>query len=205
MFMLIEHQGALPRVDATTRVAPNATICGDVTVGPNCSIGFGAVITAESGPVRIGANCVIMDTAVIRGVRGNPVTIGENVMIGPRAYLCGCAIEDEVFLATGATVFNGALIRKGAEVRINGLVHLRTALPAGATVPINWVAVGDPAQILPPDRHDDIWAIQKPLDFPRYVFGIDRPPEGESIMRTIVRRYARALGHWHAKDRKAPR
>jgi carbonic anhydrase/acetyltransferase-like protein (isoleucine patch superfamily) len=89
MYMLFEHQGALPRIDATTRVAPNATICGDVTIGPNCSIGFGAVITAESGPVRIGANCVIMDTAVIRGVRGNPVTIGENVMIGPRAYLCG--------------------------------------------------------------------------------------------------------------------
>jgi hypothetical protein len=108
-----------------------------------------------------------------------------------------------VFLATGATVFNGALIRKGAEVRINGLVHLRTALPAGATVPINWVAVGDPAQILPPDRHDDIWAIQKPLDFPKYVFGIDRPPEGESIMRAIMRRYARALGLWHAKDREA--
>jgi len=201
--MLIEHQGGRPRIDPTTRVAPNATICGDVEIAPNCSIGFGVVITAESAAVRIGANCVIMDTAVIRGVRGNPVTIGQNVMVGPRAYLCGCVVADEVFLATGATVFNGARIGKGAEVRINGLVHLRTVLPAGATVPINWVAVGDPAQILPPDRHDDIWAIQKQLDFPKYVFGVDRPPEGESIMPTIMERYARALRHWHAGDAEA--
>jgi carbonic anhydrase/acetyltransferase-like protein (isoleucine patch superfamily) len=204
MGMLIEHQGVHPRIDPSTRLAPNAVVCGDVAIGANCSIGFGAVITAESGPVRIGANCVIMDTAVIRGVRGNPVSIGDHVMVGPRAYLCGCAMEDEVFLATGATVFNGARIGRGAEVRINGLVHLRTVLLAGATVPINWIAVGDPAQILPPDRHDDIWAIQKPLDFPKYVFGIDRPPEGESIMRPIMERYARALGHWHARDREVP-
>ena len=40
-------------------------------------------------------------------------------------------------------------------------------LPAGATVPIGWIAVGDPAEILPPDQHERVWAIQKPLDFPR--------------------------------------
>lgn len=47
--MIMEHAGAMPAIDATTRVAPNATVCGDVTVGPNCSIGFGVVLTAESG------------------------------------------------------------------------------------------------------------------------------------------------------------
>src|SRR5580658_5942320 len=99
--MLIEHGGATPKIDPSTRVAPNAVICGDVTVGPNSSVGFGAVITAESGKVTIGANCVIMDTAVIRGVRSDPVSIGDNVLIGPRAYLCGCTVESEAFLATG--------------------------------------------------------------------------------------------------------
>jgi carbonic anhydrase/acetyltransferase-like protein (isoleucine patch superfamily) len=100
-------------------VAPNATVCGDVTTGPNCSIGFGAVLTAESGPIVLGANCVVMDTAVIRGVRGNPVTVGDNVLVGPRAYLTGCTVGDNVFMATGATVFNGARIGARAEVRIN--------------------------------------------------------------------------------------
>lgn len=198
--MLYEHDGERPRIDPSARVAPTAVLCGAVTVGANTSIGFGAVLTAESGPIAIGANCVIMDTAVIRGVRGNPVTIGDNVLVGPRAYLTGCTIADEVFLATGATVFNGARIGRGAEVRINGIVHLRTVLPAGATVPIGWIAVGDPAEILPPDQHERIWAIQKPLDFPRFVFGVERPPPGESIMPTVMPRYARALQR-HKQDR----
>ena len=52
--MFLEHNGKSPKDDQTARIASNATICGDVTVGPNCSVGFGAVITAESGPVSIG-------------------------------------------------------------------------------------------------------------------------------------------------------
>jgi hypothetical protein len=80
----------------------------------------------------------------------------------------------------------------------NGVVHVNTAVPAGATVPIDWVAVGDPAQILPPNEHERIWAVQKTLEFPRTVFGLARAPEGESIMPEMTRRYARALGsHRH--------
>ena len=199
--MLIEHEGRAPQVHPTARIAPNATLCGDVAVGPNCSVGFGAVLVAESGPVRLGTNCVVMDTAVIRGVRGNPVLIGNNVLVGPRAYLTGCAVEDEAFLATGCTVFNGARIGRGAEVRINGIVHLRTALPPGATVPLGWVAVGDPTRILPPEAHDAIWAVQEPLDFPRFVFGVERPPGGQSVMPEVMPRYARALARRHASDR----
>ncbi len=201
--MIIEHGGVAPRIDPTTRIAPNAVICGDVTIGANSSVGFGAVITAESGKVTIGANCVVMDTAVIRGVRNDPVTIGDNVLIGPRAYLCGCTVESEAFLATGATVFNGARIGQGAEVRINGIVHLRSVLPAKAVVPLNWIAVGDPVHILPPERHEEIWEVQKGLDFPKYVFGVDRPPPDGSIMPVVMPRYAKALKRWHETDHEA--
>ena len=199
--MIMEHAGATPAIHPTTRVAPNATVCGDVTIGPNCSIGFGVVLTAESGPIVLGANCVVMDTAVIRGVRGNPVTIGDNVLVGPRAYLSGCTVGDNVFLGTGATVFNGARVGPRAEVRINGIVHLRTVLPEDAVVPLNWIAVGDPARIFSPDQHDEIWAVQEALDFPRYVFGVDRPPPGESFMPNVMPRYAAFLHRAHARDR----
>jgi len=70
-----------------------------------------------------------MDTAVLRGVRGNPLVIGSNVLIGPRAYLTGCEVEDEAFLATGTTIFNGAKIGRRAEVRINVNDHLIGAIP----------------------------------------------------------------------------
>jgi carbonic anhydrase/acetyltransferase-like protein (isoleucine patch superfamily) len=201
--MILEHVGRRPSIDPSARIAPNAVICGDVAIGANSSIGFGAVITAESGKVTIGENCVVMDTAVIRGVRNNPVSIADNVLIGPRAYVVGCTIESEAFIATGATIFNGARIGRNAEIRINAIVHLRTVLAPEAMVPLGWIAIGDPARILPPEKHEEIWAIQKELDFPKYVFGVDRPPQGESIMPIIMPRYARALRHWHENDREA--
>ena len=199
--MLIEHEGHAPRVHPTARIAPNATSCGDVEVGPGCSIGFGAVLVAESGPVRLGTDRIVMDTAVPRGVRGAPLLLGDRVLVGPHAYLTGCTVEDEAFLATGCTVFNGARIGRGAQVRINGIVHLRTVLPPGATVPLGRIAVGDPVHILPPEAHDAIWALQRPLDFPCHVFGVERPPEGQNYMPEAMPRYARAPARRHAGER----
>ena len=198
--MILEHDGKTPRIHEGARIAPNAVICGDVVIGANASIGFGAVVTAESGPVRIGDNCVIMENAVLRGVRNCPLRLGSNVLVGPHAYLSGCDVGDNVFIATGASIFNGARIGEGAEVRINGIVHIKTVLEADATVPIGWVAVGDPAQIFPSSEHERIWDIQKTLDFPRFVFGADRPPPGTSMMPDVMRRYTRALSR-HAQDR----
>ena len=198
--MILEHGGKRPVIATSARIAPNAVICGDVTIGENCSIGFGAVLTAESGAIALGDNVIVMDTAVLRGVKSAPLVIGNNVLIGPHAYLTGCTVEDNVFIATGASVFNMAVLKTGSEVRINAIVHIRTVLPAGAVVPLGWVAVGDPAKILPPDRHDEIWAIQKALDFPQTVFGVERPPEGYTLMPDVMPRYARALAHWHASD-----
>ncbi|SFN46915.1 Carbonic anhydrase or acetyltransferase, isoleucine patch superfamily [Cohaesibacter marisflavi] len=198
--MILKHNGKSPVIDPSCRIAPNATICGDVTLGANCSVGFGAVITAESGAVIIEENTVIMDTAVIRGVRDNPVWIGRNVLVGPRAYLTGCSISDDVFLATGCSVFNGAKIEAQCEVRVNAIVHLRTKLERGTVVPLGWIAVGNPARILPPEEHDTIWEIQKPLNFPNYVFGVKRPQEGETIMPDVMPRYAAALKRWHDLD-----
>ena len=200
--MIIDHAGKSPSIATTARIAPGAVVCGDIAIGENTSVGFGAILTAESGPIEIGRNCVIMDTAVLRGVRGSPLRIADNVLVGPRAYLTGCIIEEDVFLATGATVFNGSIIGRGAEVRINGIVHIRTVLPEGAIVPLGWIAIGNPAQILPPEKHDEIWAIQRELNFPKHVWGVERRPDGQSLMPDIMSRYAAALRRWHEKDRQ---
>jgi len=137
---------------------------------------------------------------VIRGTKPHPTSLGDHVLVGPRAYLTGCTVESSAFLATGATVFNGARIGLRAEVRINGVVHLKTTLPADAVVPIGWVAVGDPAEILPPNDHEKIWSIQEPLNFPRTVFGLERPKAGETIMPELTSRFGKALGK-HMKDK----
>jgi carbonic anhydrase/acetyltransferase-like protein (isoleucine patch superfamily) len=191
--MLYAHRGKRPTVDPSATIAPTAVLCGDVRIGPGCAVAFGAVLSAEDGSIALGEGCIVMENAVIKAGKRAPVRIGNHVLVGPRAYLTGCTIADDVFLATGATVFNHAVIGARAEVRINGTVHLKTVVPPDATVPIGWVAVGDPASILPPDRHDEIWAIQERLDFPKTVFGLERPPPGRSLMPELTRRYAAFL------------
>jgi carbonic anhydrase/acetyltransferase-like protein (isoleucine patch superfamily) len=99
-------------------------------------------------------------------------------------------IEKEVFLATGCAVFHGSHIGAGAEVRVNGVVHLKTRLAAGATVPIGWVAVGDPAQLFPASEHDAIWAVQEPLNFPLTVYGFER---SEASMIKITQRLSQTF------------
>ena len=195
--MLITHEDKSPRVDPTAYVAPNATVCGDVRIGPGCRILFGTQIIAEGGCVEIGTECIVMENAVLRSNTRHSLTIGNNCLVGPNAHVVGCAIEDEVFVATGAAIFHGARLKKGCEVRINGVVHLKTVIESGDTVPIGWVAVGDPAVILPPHEHERIWEVQRPLDFRRTVYGFDR---SEANMVKITRRLSSALAS-HADDR----
>jgi carbonic anhydrase/acetyltransferase-like protein (isoleucine patch superfamily) len=197
--MQFEHLGARPRIHPDAVIAPSAVISGDVTIGAGCQVLHGAVLTAEGGPVILGEHVIVMENAVIRATSVNSVRIGSHVLVGPMASISGATIADEVFLATGVRVFNGARIGERCEVRINGVVHLRTVLPPQTVVPIAWVAVGDPAQVLSPDRHEEIWALQHDLDFPGYVFGLDR--ETPDLMAQLTERYGSSLAR-HRADRR---
>jgi len=172
--MFIKHDGATPRIDPAAWVAPNAVICGNVTIGAGCRVMFGAQVIAEGGSISIGRECIIMENAVLRSSARHSLSIANNCLIGPNAHVVGCTLEDEVFIATGAAVFHAARLGRASEVRINGVVHLKTHLAAGENVPIGWIAVGNPAQVLPPGEHERIWHIQRPLDFPLTVYGIER-------------------------------
>lgn len=188
--MLIEHLGKSPVVDSTAFVAPNAVVCGDVRIGPGARILFGAQIIAEGGSISIGQECIVMENAVLRSSAAHPLTLGSNCLVGPNAHVVGCTIENEVFLATGCAVFHGAHIGAGSEVRIHGVVHLKTRLVSGTTVPIGWVAVGNPAQLFPAGEHDAIWKVQEPLNFPLTVYGFER---SEASMIKITQRLSQAL------------
>lgn len=188
--MRIEHRGGRPQVDRSAYVAPTAVLSGAVTVGPGARILHGAVLTAEDGEVRIGARVVVMEHALIRGRATHPAVVGDDVMIGPHTHVNGALVESEAFIATGASLFPGAVVGTGAEVRINGVVQVNSRVEPGAVVPIGWIAVGDPATILPPERHDEIWAIQRGLDFTGTVYGTPAP----AGMREIMRRQSEYYG-----------
>jgi carbonic anhydrase/acetyltransferase-like protein (isoleucine patch superfamily) len=188
--MILSHEGKSPRIDSAAWVAPNATVCGDVVIGPGARVSYGATVVAEGGRIEIGERTVVLENAVIRSSARHSTVIADHCIIGPTAHLVGCRLEPEVFIATGAAIFHAAHLERGSEVRINGVVHLWSRLAAGETVPIGWVAVGDPATVFAPDRHDDIWALQEPLDFPLTAYGI---PRSEAGMRAIAERLSDAL------------
>jgi carbonic anhydrase/acetyltransferase-like protein (isoleucine patch superfamily) len=192
--MVVIHRNKKPRIHPSAYVAPNATVCGDVIVRSGSRIMFGACVVAEGQPLEIGENCIVMENAVVRTTDEHPMIIGSHSLIGPHAHIVGCTLEECVFIATGVSVFHGAHLGYGSEVRVGAVVHLRSRLPAHATVPIGWIAVGDPAEMFPPDQHDAIWKVQKPLNFPKFVYGVERAPEGESNMREITQRRSDALG-----------
>lgn len=198
---LITHRGATPQVHPDAYIAPNAVVCGDVHIGAETRVLFGAVVTAEDGRVTIGHRCVIMENALIRGRGTHPVEIGDNVLIGPHAHVNGATIGEECFLATGCSLFPGSRLAAGVEVRINGVVHANTALPADATVPIAWVAVGDPAQVLSPDQHEKIWAIQRDLDFEGTVYGATDDTSFADVMAQQAQWYGRHRGDQVADER----
>lgn len=196
--MIIKHNGMLPIIDPSAWIAPNAVICGNVTVGAGCRIMFGAQVIAEGESIVIGRECIVLENAVLRSTNNHPLVIGNHCLIGPNAHVVGCTVDDEVFIATGAAVFHAAHLGKGSEVRINAVVHLKTYVASGETVPIGWVAVGNPAQILPPNEHERIWEIQKPLNFPLAVYGFER---SEATMEKITQRLSEGLGS-HMSDEK---
>ncbi|WP_199432966.1 gamma carbonic anhydrase family protein [Qaidamihabitans albus] len=196
--MIYEHEGKRPRIASSAYVAPNAVVCGDVTVGEDARILFGAVLTAEGGSVEVGTSSIVMEQALVRGRAAAPAHIGDNVLVGPHSHVNGGRLDDEVFLATGVAVFPGARVGRASEVRINGVVHVNAALPAETTVPIGWIAVGDPARVFSPEQHDQLWEIQRRSDFPSTVFGL---PREEASMERVTARYAEMFGQ-HRRDRR---
>ena len=93
--MEIRHRDVHPAVHPDAYVAPTAVLSGEVRVGPGSCVLHGAVLTADGGPVDVGANCVIMEHAVLRGTARHSLVIGDHVLAGPHSYLTGCRVGDE--------------------------------------------------------------------------------------------------------------
>jgi len=105
-----------------------------------------------------------------------------------------------IIIATGAAIFHGSKLCKGSEVRINGVVHINTLLTENETVPIGWIAVGTSVNLFPPEKHDEIWEIQQSLNFPQFVYDIDRNPDGTTIMPRVMQMMTNALES-HKEDK----
>jgi gamma-carbonic anhydrase len=119
----LAHEGKEPNIEDTNFVAPNATILGDVSIGENSSVWYGATLLGTQ-PIRVGRNSVLQDRVhVSRGV-----TLGDNVFVGPNAILQGSTLHSNAFVSMGATVrhatvHSGGFVAAGAVVQDGKEVH----------------------------------------------------------------------------------
>ena len=137
---LYEIEGKRPARGTGGWVAPSADVIGDVVLGDDATIWFGAVIRGDNTQIAIGARSNIQESAMLHSDFGAPLTIGEDCTIGHHAILHGCTIEDLVLIGMGAIVLNHAVIRRGSIVGAGALVT------EGKHFPPNSLIVGSPAR-----------------------------------------------------------
>lgn len=137
---LYEIAGIRPTLADNAWVAPSADVIGDVQLGPDVSIWFGAVIRGDNTPIVVGARSNIQDGAMCHSDPGAPLTIGEDCTVGHHAILHGCTIGDSVLIGMGAVLLNRAKIGAGSIVGAGALVTEGKVFPPGSLI------VGSPAR-----------------------------------------------------------
>ncbi len=114
VLILIKHREFKTEVDSSVFVAPTAVLIGNVKVKERSRIMYGSILDSEGSRVEIRKCSMISENAVLRatapGDKEYPVIVGDNVFISPHATLIGCKVESCSYIATGATVLQGAFI-----------------------------------------------------------------------------------------------
>lgn len=139
VYALGAHQPRLPAPDRIW-IAPDAHVIGQVDLGADIGVWFGAVIRGDREAIVVGARTNIQEGAVLHTDMGFPMTIGVDCTVGHRAILHGCTIGDSTLIGMGATVMNGARIGANCIVGANALVT------EGKQFPDNSLIVGAPAR-----------------------------------------------------------
>ena len=130
-----------PHIPPTAFVAHNATVAGNVTLGQQVSVFFGAVLRAEHDTITVGDGTNVQDCCVFHCDEGYPVTVGKNCTIGHGAILHGCTVGDNTLIGMGAIVLNGAKIGNNCIIGAGSLVT------GGTVIPDNSLVVGSPAKV----------------------------------------------------------
>lgn len=140
--MIVEYRGKRPKVHPSAFVAPTAVLIGDVEVGEESSIWFGAVLRGDNGPIRIGARTSVQDNAVIHVT--NLTQIGDDVTIGHAAVMEDCNVKRYALIGSNAVLLNGCVVGEGSLVAAGSVVGERVVIPDRV------LAAGAPAKVKKP-------------------------------------------------------
>jgi carbonic anhydrase/acetyltransferase-like protein (isoleucine patch superfamily) len=145
-----------PSLGARVFVAENATLIGDVVLGDDCSIWYGAVLRGDVHSIRIGARTNIQDNCVLHVTNGtHPIDIAEEVTIGHGVIAHGCSIARGALIGMGSRVLDGARIGELALIGAGALVG------EGMEIPPRTLAVGVPAKVKRELRIEEIARLEQ--------------------------------------------
>jgi len=139
---LARHLGRLPDVARAAFVAPNATVLGDVVLGPGASVWYGCVLRGDINSIAIGEGTNIQDLTMVHLADDFGVTVGRHCTVGHSAIIHACTIGDECLIGMGATILDGAKIGDRCIVGANALVTQRFEAPPGSMI------LGAPARVV---------------------------------------------------------
>lgn len=119
-----------PKIHPKAFVSPQATVIGDVDIGPKVNIWPGAVIRGDQASVRIGENSCVQDSAVIHAhSQENPAIIGNNVVVGTAAVIHGVYVGDSTNIGEGCVIFDGATLGEGVVLAAGSIVPANVVIP----------------------------------------------------------------------------
>ncbi|WP_342131505.1 gamma carbonic anhydrase family protein [Hydrogenophaga sp. OTU3427] len=137
---LYELDGVAPQVAESAWVADSGQVMGQVVLGEDSSVWFGAVLRGDTETITVGRGSNVQDASVLHADHGFPLVIGERVTVGHQVMLHGCTIGDESLIGIGAVVLNGAKIGKHCLVGAGALVTEGKEFPDGSMI------IGSPAK-----------------------------------------------------------
>ena len=143
--MMYRYQGHIPQAlhePWDGWVAPTAIVLGQVQLGRQVSVWFGAVVRADNSLIRIGHFSNIQENAVLHTDAGIALQIGDYVTVGHKAMLHGCTIGDNSLIGINAVILNRAVIGKNCIIGANALI------PEGKIIPDNSVVMGSPGKVV---------------------------------------------------------
>jgi carbonic anhydrase/acetyltransferase-like protein (isoleucine patch superfamily) len=128
------HLAKTPDLARASWVAANATVIGDVTLGIQSSVFYGAVLRGDIARIIVGEGSNIQDNAIVHLADDLDAVIGAWCTIGHGAIVHACTIEDECLIGMGATILDGARIGARSIVGAGAVVTPRTIIPPGSLV-----------------------------------------------------------------------
>jgi carbonic anhydrase/acetyltransferase-like protein (isoleucine patch superfamily) len=123
-----------PRIHPTAWVAPGAVVVGDVELGPEASVWYGAVLRADEAPIVVGAGGNIQDGCCVHVNPGEPAVLEDGVSLGHGAVVHGAHVETGALVGMGAIVLGRARIGAGSLIAAGAVVAPDTVVPAGVLV-----------------------------------------------------------------------